>query len=286
MFKERRLGAAVRSCCCLISRPSRIRRSFRSGIRIVSTSDHVNQVLELLRKLMEYRSSDVRHRLEKVGRAASMLHMDVLLLIYHFARSSLGNIMEIGPYVGGSAIAAAFGARESGTRKKIISIEADGSSETFPALEQEHHQRFEEEPLPLRCGGRCDFDQPALLRCRNDIRSSSDHRRRRSRPIHFWSTITSDRRRQPPSGRRLIHLCLRVDFSRLDMRGGALGSASGSATKSCPQSALRKSADHTLIESNLWCYGRNPLTTRCFTRKVSTHFYHARPATRSVRPYK
>src|SRR6266480_3623989 len=88
MFKERRLGAAVRSCCCLISRPSRIRRSFRSGIRIVSTSDHVNQVLELLRKLMEYRSSDVRHRLEKVGRAASMLHMDVLLLIYHFARAA------------------------------------------------------------------------------------------------------------------------------------------------------------------------------------------------------
>jgi hypothetical protein len=37
----------------------------------VSTSDHVNQVLELLGKLMEYRSSDVRHRLEKVGRAAS-----------------------------------------------------------------------------------------------------------------------------------------------------------------------------------------------------------------------
>src|SRR5207249_8976780 len=77
-----------------------------------------------------------------------------------------------------------------------------------------------------------------------------------------------------------------VSRPNLDITGGALGSASGSATKSCPQSALRKSADHTLIESNLWCYGRNPLTTRCFTRKVSTHFYHARPATRSLRPYK
>src|SRR5437773_9723096 len=131
MFKERRLGAAARSCCCLISRPSRIRRSFRSGIRIVSTSAHVNQVLELLRKLMEYRSSGVRHRLEKVGRAASMLHTDVLLLIYHFAGISSGNILEIGPYVGGSTIAAAFGARESGTRKKIISIEAGGSLKHF-----------------------------------------------------------------------------------------------------------------------------------------------------------
>jgi predicted O-methyltransferase YrrM len=97
----------------------------------VSTSAHVNQVLELLRKLMEYRSDEVRHRLEKVGGAASMLHMDVLLLIYHFARSSPGNILEIGPYVGGSTIAAAFGARESGTRKKIVSIEAGGSLKHF-----------------------------------------------------------------------------------------------------------------------------------------------------------
>lgn len=97
----------------------------------VSTSTRVNQVLELLRKLMEYRSHDIRHRLEKVARAASMLHMDVLLLIYHFARFSPGNIMEIGPYMGGSTIAAAFGARESGTRKKIISIEAGGSLKHF-----------------------------------------------------------------------------------------------------------------------------------------------------------
>ena len=97
----------------------------------VSTAAHLAQVLELLGKLVEYRSSEVRHRLEKVGRAASMLHMEVLLLIYHFARSSLGNIMEIGPYVGGSTIAAAFGARESGMRKKIISIEAGGSLKHF-----------------------------------------------------------------------------------------------------------------------------------------------------------
>jgi hypothetical protein len=84
----------------------------------VSTSSHTNQVLELLRKLMEYRSDEIRQRLEKVRRAASMLYTDVLLLIYHFARFSPGNILEIGPYVGGSTIAAAFGARESGTRRK------------------------------------------------------------------------------------------------------------------------------------------------------------------------
>jgi len=38
----------------------------------VGTAAHLNQVLELLRKLMEYRSDQVRHWLEKVGRAAAV----------------------------------------------------------------------------------------------------------------------------------------------------------------------------------------------------------------------
>jgi len=97
----------------------------------VSASTHLNEVLELLRTLMEYRSSDVRHRLEKVGRAASMLHMDVLLLIYHFARFSEGNVLEIGPYIGGSTVAAAYGGRESAGPKKIVSIEAGGQLKHF-----------------------------------------------------------------------------------------------------------------------------------------------------------
>src|SRR5881227_1292288 len=99
---------------------------FSQPTSVSSTSARLNEVLELLRKLMEYRSSEVRHRLEKVGRAASMLHMDVLLLIYHFAHFGAGNVLEIGPYIGGSTIAAAFGARESGTPKKIVSVEAGG----------------------------------------------------------------------------------------------------------------------------------------------------------------
>ena len=61
----------------------------------VSTSAHLNELLELLRTLMEYRSSDVRQRLEKVGRAASMLHMDVLLLIYHLARFSDAAVLAL-----------------------------------------------------------------------------------------------------------------------------------------------------------------------------------------------
>ena len=97
----------------------------------VSTSSHTDQVLELLRKLMEYRSDEVRHRLEKVGRAASMLHMDVLLLTYHFARFRAGNMLEIGPYVGESAIAAALARMIPGRRKTIVSIEAGGELKHF-----------------------------------------------------------------------------------------------------------------------------------------------------------
>jgi len=98
---------------------------------VPSTATHVDRVLDLMRTVMEYRSSDVRHRLEPVGRAASMLHMDVLLLIYHFAKVGAGNILEIGPYVGGSTIAAAFGARDSGAHKKIVSIEGGGALKHF-----------------------------------------------------------------------------------------------------------------------------------------------------------
>jgi predicted O-methyltransferase YrrM len=102
-----------------------------SSSTLTDAASHLNQVLELLRALMEYRSAEVRQRLEKVGREASMLHVDVLLLIYHFARFSAGDVLEIGPYVGGSTIAAAFGARESGTQKQIVTIEAGGSVRHF-----------------------------------------------------------------------------------------------------------------------------------------------------------
>src|SRR5207237_10166908 len=80
-------------------------------------------------KLMEYRSQEIHHRLGKIGAVTSMLHVDVLLLIYHFAKIAMGNILEIGPYIGGSTIAAAFGARQSGTPKKIIIREAGRRTE-------------------------------------------------------------------------------------------------------------------------------------------------------------
>ena len=92
----------------------------------LTNSAHTNQILELMAQLVDYRRQDVRKRMEKVWGKASMLHIDVLMLIYHFAKICEGNVLEIGPYIGGSTIAAAFGARESGAQKKIVTIEGGG----------------------------------------------------------------------------------------------------------------------------------------------------------------
>jgi predicted O-methyltransferase YrrM len=95
----------------------------------LTNSAHTNQILELMAQLVDYRRQEVRKRMEKVWGKASMLHIDVLMLIYYFAKVCEGNVLEIGPYIGGSTIAAAFGARESNTRKKIVSIEGGGQLE-------------------------------------------------------------------------------------------------------------------------------------------------------------
>ena len=79
-----------------------------------------------MRKLIEYRQdSPVHHQIWKADRH-SMLHVDVLALVHYFAKTGEGDILEIGSFVGGSTIAAALGARDSGKTKKIISIELGG----------------------------------------------------------------------------------------------------------------------------------------------------------------
>ena len=79
-----------------------------------------------MQKLIEYRQdSPVHHQIWKADRH-SMLQVDVLALIHYFAKTGEGDILEIGSFVGGSTIAAALGARDSGQTKKIISIEVGG----------------------------------------------------------------------------------------------------------------------------------------------------------------
>jgi predicted O-methyltransferase YrrM len=95
----------------------------------LTNSAQADRILELMAQLVDYRRQEIRKRMEKVWGKASMLHIDVLMLIYHFAKVCEGNVLEIGPYIGGSTIAAAFGARESNTPKKIVSIEGGGQLE-------------------------------------------------------------------------------------------------------------------------------------------------------------
>jgi L-amino acid N-acyltransferase YncA/predicted O-methyltransferase YrrM len=91
------------------------------------TSNQLSDSLSLMYLLMQYRHEAIHSKLLKIRDKYSMLHLDVLILIYHFAKICSGNILEIGAFVGGATIAAAFGVRDSGTRKKLIAIEPGGS---------------------------------------------------------------------------------------------------------------------------------------------------------------
>jgi len=83
--------------------------------------------LSLMHTLMQYRHEPIHSELSKIRDKYSMLHLDALILIYHFAKICSGNILEIGAFVGGATIAAAFGVRDSGENKKLVAIEPGGS---------------------------------------------------------------------------------------------------------------------------------------------------------------
>jgi L-amino acid N-acyltransferase YncA/cephalosporin hydroxylase len=82
--------------------------------------------LNLMQTLMHYRQEPIHSVLQKIRDKYSMLHLDVLILIYHFSKICSGAILEIGAFVGGATIAAAFGVRDSGRQKKLIAIEPGG----------------------------------------------------------------------------------------------------------------------------------------------------------------
>jgi predicted O-methyltransferase YrrM len=86
-----------------------------------------NECLGLMHRLMAYRHEPIHSELMKIRDKYSMLHLDVLILIYHFAKICAGAILEIGAFVGGATIATAFGVRDSGQEKRLIAIEPGGS---------------------------------------------------------------------------------------------------------------------------------------------------------------
>jgi L-amino acid N-acyltransferase YncA len=86
-----------------------------------------SECLSLMHTVMQYRHEPIHSQLLKMRDKYSMLHLDALILIYHFAKICSGAILEIGAFVGGATIAAAFGVRDSGQKKRLITIEAGGS---------------------------------------------------------------------------------------------------------------------------------------------------------------
>lgn len=95
---------------------------------LVGGSDRqLNDCLQLMQTLLQYRQQPIHAEVQKIRHKHSMLHLDVLLLIYHFAKTCAGDILEIGAFVGAATIAAARGVRDSGKPKTLIAIEPGGS---------------------------------------------------------------------------------------------------------------------------------------------------------------
>lgn len=89
--------------------------------------DYDPSCFDLSETLVQARGRPGAALLRTIGEKHSMLHVDVLLLLHWLARVCEGQILEIGPYVGGSTMALALGARAAGRQpKRVASIEPGG----------------------------------------------------------------------------------------------------------------------------------------------------------------
>ena len=73
-----------------------------------------------------YRSDPLQKFFNELNDRISMLHPDVLALLYHFGACAKGPLLELGPYVGGSTISMARGVADSGGSARITSVEMGG----------------------------------------------------------------------------------------------------------------------------------------------------------------
>ncbi|CAN5754711.1 hypothetical protein BH20VER1_BH20VER1_20420 [soil metagenome] len=87
----------------------------------------VEACLALMQTLITCRKEPVCVRLREIRHKHSMLHEDVLLLVYHLSKTAPGDILEIGAYLGGSTIAAALGTIDSNRPRKMITVEPGGA---------------------------------------------------------------------------------------------------------------------------------------------------------------
>lgn len=73
-----------------------------------------------------YRSDPLHKFFNELNKRISMLHPDVLALLYHFGACAGGPLLELGPYVGGSTISMARGVADGGGSTRITSVEMGG----------------------------------------------------------------------------------------------------------------------------------------------------------------
>lgn len=74
-----------------------------------------------------YRSLPVYAEFAEINQKISMLHPDLLAILYHLAGNAQGGILEIGPYIGGSTVAMSKGMTNLSNPGFIVSIEKGGA---------------------------------------------------------------------------------------------------------------------------------------------------------------
>jgi predicted O-methyltransferase YrrM len=92
----------------------------------LNAQTQIDESFELMQRLIGYRYEKALHHQLMKAADHSMLDIDVLVLIYHMAKTSEGGILEIGSFLGASTIAAGLGMRASGKQRKFFSIEPGG----------------------------------------------------------------------------------------------------------------------------------------------------------------
>jgi predicted O-methyltransferase YrrM len=84
-----------------------------------------------LRRLLRQRSATPDIELISAARKFSMLHDDVLRLLWTFAETSRGAVLELGPYIGGSTVVIASAARKGGAGP-VVTVEKGGAYRDHP----------------------------------------------------------------------------------------------------------------------------------------------------------
>jgi predicted O-methyltransferase YrrM len=93
----------------------------------MDSREQTAECFELMQRLIEYRYDKPLHHQIMKAADYSMLSEDVLVLIYHMAKTCDGGILEIGSFLGASTVAAGFAIRDSGRQKTFLSIEPGGA---------------------------------------------------------------------------------------------------------------------------------------------------------------